>query len=408
MRRSSLVLAALLGACRAHMPEPLPKPFSFAMSDGGRAVLELERLKDRYLASPDGWMYWQAVAQYRALAGDPAGALAAWDRPGAEDRGAAPDLSAVGPEDAVTLLLREAERRQAFFINEAHHVPRHRAFTRSLLAGLRARGYRYFAAEAFSEVDPELVSRGGPSRATGGYVNDPQFAELVREALRLGFVPVPYEDQGGCSDPPEDPNFCSNRRDRVQAENLKTRVFDRDPLAKLVVHAGFDHIRKNGRPGWKTMAGEFRRLTGIDPLSVDQVELSEHSSPEFEKAGYKAALEAFKPAGSVVLAASDGTGWVQAGDAGAYDFHVLHPRSVTRQGRPDWVFEGRSAVPLPAGLCPEVPCAVAAYRDGDDPADVPPADAFVARDPAVRPALALTPGRYRVRTAAGDRPVEAR
>lgn len=397
MRRPALALTALLAGCRAHMEAPLPKPFSYPMAESGRAVLELERYRDRYLAGPDAWMYAQALAQYRALAGDYPGALAAWDQPGSEDRGAAPDFEGIGAEDAATLLLREAERRQAFFINEAHHAPRHRAFTRTLLAGLRERGYRYFAAEAFGEEDPDLAARGAPSRATGGYVNEPQFAELVREALRLGFVPVAYEDQSPCADPPEDPDFCANQRDRNQAQTLKSRIFDRDPRAKVVVHAGFDHIRKNGRAKWRTMALVFRQLTGVDPLSVDQVELDGRSATAFERAAYKAALAAFAPTGSVVLAGGDGTGWVRPEDKGAYDFHVLHPRSAVRYGRPAWVFAGRAAVGLPAGLCPAVPCAVEAFYAGDDPAAVPPADAFLARDLAALPALALPPGRYRVR-----------
>lgn len=414
MRRSALALTALLAGCRAHMEAPLPKPFSYPMAEGGRAALALERHRERYLAGPDAWMYAQALAQYRALAGDYRGALAAWDETGAKDRGAAPDFEGVGPEDAATLLLREAERRQAFLINEAHHDPRHRAFTRSLLAGLRERGYRYFAAEAFGEEDPDLAARGAPSRATGGYVSEPQFAELVREALRLGFVPVAYEDQNPCADLPGEPDFCPNQRDRNQAQILKSRVFDKDPRAKVVVHAGFDHIRKNGRGKWRTMALVLRELTGVGALSVDQVELAERSAPAFERAAYKAALEAFKPEGPVVLSAADGTGWVLPEDKGAYDFHVLHPRAAVRHGRPDWVFSGRSAVGLPAGLCPAVPCAVEAFYEGDDPAAAPPADAFLARDLAALPALALAPGRYRVRalgpagTTARDVAVEAR
>lgn len=405
MRRPLAVLlaAGLLGACRGHLPPPLTKPFSFPMSEAGRAVRELEQRKAEYLASPDSWMYAQAVAQYRAIAGDSAGALGAWDQPGHDvSQASPPDFAEVGPEDAVALLLRESERRQAFFINEAHHVPRHRAFTRSLLAGLRERGYRYFAAEAFGYTDPELAARGAPTRQTGGYINEPQFAELVREALRLGFVPVPYEDDTPCEAPPGDDNFCANQRDRVQAENIKSRVFDRDPKAKVVVHAGFDHIRKTGRPNWKTMAGVFRSITGIDPLCVDQVEMTERSAPSFERPYYRAALEAFKPASSVVLAYPDGRSWLPADDAGAYDFMVAHPRAALRHGRPDWVFLDRSATPLPAVLCPAAPCTVEAYRDADSPENDPPADAFLVRDAAVPHALALAPGRYRVRVVGPD------
>lgn len=309
------------------MEPPLTKPFSFPMTDAGRAVRELESFQERYLASPDAWMYWQAVAQYRSLAGDRAGALEAWDRATQTKDRETPSLEGFGPEPADSVVLREAERRHAVFLNEAHHDARHRDFTRSLLVGLRARGYRFFAAEAFNGEVAEKAAAGEPASAWGGYLSEPAFAALAIEAQRLGFELVPYEDEGGpCSDPSGDPDFCSNRRDRAQAENLKARVFDKDPQAKLVVHAGFDHVRKDGRGAWKTMAGEFRRLTGTDPLVVDQVELSSRGSEARDPAALRAVALAFRPEGPVIVSASDGRGWLLPGDEAAYDFHVVHPR----------------------------------------------------------------------------------
>jgi hypothetical protein len=298
------------------------------MTEAGRAVRELDLRREEYLAGPDAWMYWQAAAQYRSLAGDRAGALEAWDRAMPAQEGETPSLEGFGPEPAAAVVLREAERRQAVFLNEAHHDARHRDFTRSLLAGLRALGYRYFAAEAFGFDAAEKAAAGEPPAAWGGYLSEPAFAALAAEAQRQGFELVAYEDEGGpCSDPPGDPQFCANRRDRTQAENLKARVFDKDPQAKLVVHAGFDHVRKDGRGAWKTMAGEFRRLTGTDPLVVDQVRLSSRGSEERDPAALRAVVAAFRPEGPVILSSSDGRGWLLPGDEAAYDFHVVHPRS---------------------------------------------------------------------------------
>ena len=311
------------------MPPPLPSPFSFKFSDAARAVSVLEQNREAYLAGPEAWMYWQAVAQYKAQAGDRAGALTAWDLAATPKEKETPALDGVGPEPAADVVLREAERRRAVFLNEAHHDARHRDFTRSLLAGLRARGYRFFAAEAFDRDVAEKATAGEPPSAWGGYLGEPSFSALAAEAQRQGFVLVPYEDEGGpCSDPPEDPQFCANRRDRAMAETLKARVFDLDPRAKLVVHAGFDHVRKDGRGAWKTMAGEFRRLTGTDPLVVDQVELSSRGSEDRDPAPLRAVVSAFHPEGPVILSASDGRGWLLPGDEAAYDFHVVHPRPV--------------------------------------------------------------------------------
>lgn len=330
MRRpgNALLLAVTFAACRAHMPPPLTPPFSFPMTESVRAVRELESRQAEYLAGPDAWMYWQAVAQYRSLAGDRAGALEAWDRAIPPREAEAPSLEGFGPEPAADVVLREAERRRAVFLNEAHHDARHRDFTRSLLAGLRARGYRYFAAEAFSPDAAEKAAAGEPPESWGGYLSEASFSALAAEARSQGFELVAYEEEGEpCTDPPGDPQFCANRRDRAQAENLKARVFDKDPGAKLVVHAGFDHVRKDGRGAWKTMAGEFRRLTGTDPLSVDQVELSSRGSEARDPAALRAVVAAFRPEGPVILSSSDGRGWLLPGDEAAYDFHVVHPRA---------------------------------------------------------------------------------
>lgn len=401
--RRLLPLAVLAAGCRASLPPPLPKPFAYPMTAPGKAVLELERDRDRHLASADAWMYWQALAQYRAQAGDYDGALAAWDRPGGEGKSPAPALEGFGPEDAAAVVWREAERRQAVFLNEAHHVPLHREFTRSLLAGLRERGYRYFAAEAFSPDAPERAAGGVPVRALGGYASEPRFAALVSEALRLGFVLVPYEDETGpCADPPGDANFCANRRDRAMAENLKARVFDRDPRARLVVHAGFDHVRKDGRPGWRTMAAVFKEVTGLDPLSVDQVELTGRSAPAFDSPAYKALLDAFKPEGPVIVSREDGRGLLLEGHEGAFDFHVLHPRPATLHGRPAWVYAGRRAVELGPGACPAFPCVVEVYREGAEPAEEPPADAVIVRGAGPLPRLAVPPGAWFTRALGPD------
>src|SRR6476646_12211948 len=70
------------------------------------------------------------------------------------------------PCDAVAAILELADKHQVIMINEAHHVPMHRAFTVQLLEGLYQKGFRYFAAETLSADDAALQTRGYPTLMT--------------------------------------------------------------------------------------------------------------------------------------------------------------------------------------------------------------------------------------------------
>src|SRR5262249_35863660 len=158
----------------------------------------------------------------------------------------------------------------------------HRAFAGLLLAGLRQKGFRYFAAETFDREDmPDLAKRGYPTLKTGYYCVEPVFGDLVRQALRLGYAPVAYEH---ISDEPLARQAGADavrrqiaRREEGEARNLKKLIFDKDPRARVVVFAGYSHIRKvpqvsaSGKEKVETkwMAARFKERTGIEPLSVD-------------------------------------------------------------------------------------------------------------------------------------------
>ena len=79
-----------------------------------------------------------------------------------------------------------AEGKRIVIINEAHHAPRHRAFTHRLMLALREAGFTHFAAETFTPRMPSLLEDGAPMVRTGPYIRDPVFADLVRQAAKAG------------------------------------------------------------------------------------------------------------------------------------------------------------------------------------------------------------------------------
>jgi hypothetical protein len=243
-------------------------------------------------------------------------------------------LEGYAPVNALQAIAEAAGTRQIVMINEAHHVPQHRAFTLELLGELKKQGFTYFAAETLSQ-DPDLARRGYPTGRTGGYIPEPLYGDLVRTALRLGYKIVPYES--------EDANSGPGGRERDQARHLQERIFARDPKAKVLVHAGYAHIFEIPGPR-AMMAAVFKEMTGIDPLTINQDWMTEHSAPEFESPVYRWATERGLVNEPVIFRNAAGEPWSRPK---AVDMVVFHPRSRYENGRPHWLRMGGLRSPYP-------------------------------------------------------------
>ena len=295
-------------------------------------------------------------------------------------------LAGHAPVNAMNAIVEAAKTRQVVMINEAHHVPQHRAFTLELLGELKKQGFTYFAAETFSQ-DPDLANRGYPTGKTGAYIQEPLYGDLVRTALRLGYKIIPYET--------EDPNSGPEGRERDQARHLQERIFARDPKAKVLVHAGYGHIAEI--PGSRTMmAAVFKEMTGIDPLTINQERMTEHSAPEFESPVYRWATERGLVNEPVIFRDAAGTPWSRTK---AYDMVVFHPRSRYENGRPHWLRMGglRSPYPLLAGICGQAPRCLVKARPVKEGEDAIPIDQILVETGKPVPALMLPAGEFVIR-----------
>jgi hypothetical protein len=257
------------------------------------------------------------------------------------------DADRFEPCDAVAAILELADEHRVVMINEAHHVPLHRAFTLQLLEGLYRKGFRYFAAETLMVGDEALQTRGYPTLKTGGYTAEPVYADLIRTALKLGYKVTPYECEDLPYAPKDDPFPTVNVREQGQARNLKERILDKDPNAKIIVHAGFAHIYKKpqinklGELHW--MALVFQDLTGIEPLSIDQTEMSETNKPKNDNPDYLFAVDnGLVKDRPVVFRDKEKGGYFVRTANGFCDLTVIHPRSRYENGRPTWLaMDGR-------------------------------------------------------------------
>jgi hypothetical protein len=298
------------------------------------------------------------------------------------------------PVPAVPFLLAEAEDHQIVIVNEAHHEPRHRVFTRMLLEGLYERGYRHLGLEtlgSWAGSDSLKNPLSYPTLGSGYYTRDPQFAAMVHEAQRIGYRIFGYEAQGTGS---------PKLRELGQMRNIMT-YRSKHPDGKLLLHVGYSHALEGELGGsWeKAMAQRLADTTGLDPLTVSQTAYREMSDTSQERYEYRH----FAPGEPSIFMVGDTSFDADQAKGRWFDHHVFHPRTTYRHGRPDYVFafDQRPVYIDFSAIDTEGPWLVQAYHPDDDMASVVPRDVVELSGDGQR-ALALLPGSYRLLVTSPD------
>jgi hypothetical protein len=272
-------------------------------------------------------------------------------------------LKAAQARPAIAEIVARAKRTRIVILDEDHLSPRDRAFGLEVARALRPLGYGVLAAEALTRDKDdgvsfkkmEQLSKDGYARQSSGYyLNDPVFADFFRQALQMGYRPVSYESAGFTDEKTDEAR--SNRREQEQAENIVRRALEPNPSAKVLIYGGRHHAAKApiNDPKVKErlwMAERLKRLAGIDPLVIDQVELGETPADRPDADLYSIASSKAKT-GSVVL--MDGSRPLVVGLlAGGVDLQVVHPPLKRTGGRPAWLKSmGRTPSDIPPALLP--------------------------------------------------------
>jgi hypothetical protein len=357
------------------------------------------------------------LAWARSTVGDYAGALAA-SRGASNPSGRRPPpptfdeqkvtetLQGYEARDAVTAIVEAARDRQIVILNEAHHISRHRAFALLLARELRKAGFQYLACETFTpNLDAEAMrTRQYPTQQDGYYTKEPLFGDFVRESLRLGYVPVPYEYSGRPT-PGGSAADSINAREAGEAANLM-ELFKKDPAARVFIYVGFSHLMKKAqqRPAepnltveW--MARRLQALSGIEPLTIDQVSMTD-PEPGSLNAALLQRVFSTNLTGSPVLVLRNkesakhlvlGT---YAGDA---DLQIFHAPTRTSDRRPDWLAMNgyRHPHPIPAELLPKSGRRLVQAFSEDERESPIAMDQLLVEAGQPIPVFMLPPGKYR-------------
>jgi hypothetical protein len=361
----------------------------------------------------------QQLSWARSVAGDYAGSLVAFRRaneigvtrpkPPIDSAEKARELTVgFNPRDALASIVDAARDRQIVILNEAHHLSRHRAFALLLARELRSIGFDYLACEGFSSnLDAlALKARQYPKTSDGFYIREPLFADLVRQSLALGYMPVAYEHQGSSS-AGRSPTDSMNEREAGQANNLVTRIFRDNPRARVFIYVGFAHLKKtvqnrSSEPGrtveW--MASRLKTATGIDPLTIDQVTMTDPEDASIHGTLLRQVFAGRSASESslVLRHAMEARHLVLGTYAGDADVQVFHRPTEFVNGRPDWLTMNGYRKPrtIPPDLLPKTGRRlVQAFLEGETAGAIAVDQVMVDADALNDPVFMLPEGRYR-------------
>lgn len=279
-------------------------------------------------------------SQQAAMVGDEEGATS--PRP---PRTTIPDELELTASPAIATIVERVRDAQVVILNEAHNISGHRAFVEQVLRALRPHGFSVFAAETFNwqrdwGAPVQDLRPGAPFlHQHGTYSRDPVYAEAARAALELGYRLAGYEITRAQSVVADDAPWQEkiNEREEAQARNLIANVLEPDPTARVVVLCGLNHVTEAPIDELEWFASRFKRLSGIDPLTIEQSANWPAFDPANDAAATRAVLERLAPSEPVAVFEPTGRAFTVDPYSDRVDLSVFHPRIAAVNGRPGWL-----------------------------------------------------------------------
>jgi hypothetical protein len=264
---------------------------------------------------------------------------------------------------AIPEITRRARKTRLVILDENHLDPRGRAFGLEVARALRPLGFTVLAFEALgpdaedaksSAKMQQLSADGYVRQASGYYLDDPVFADFLRQSLSLGYKLVSYESAHFQS--VSDPQEAQERREQDQADNVIRRALESHPGAKVLVYVGEHHVAESAIAAetrkFRFLAQRLKETTGVDPLTIDQAGLSPVPMNRPNAELYDIAVS--RAHGESVVLMRHGQPLSVGLMAGSVDLQVVHPRPARIGGRPAWLLKmSRRLSAIPARYLPE-------------------------------------------------------
>ncbi|MBC3872483.1 hypothetical protein [Undibacterium flavidum] len=380
-----------------------PKFEQLKLAETKLAEAELQLQNDpaknplNYLSGP-----LQRLGTIRTFVGDAFGAMESFDRwtvlsnrIGSVQAGDLDRLHNAQAMDAIAAIVAEAQSRQIVILNEAHQMPLHRAFAMKLARELRKIGYEFLACETCEEAfDTEYLKQ-----STGYYTQEPMYANFLRDAANDGWKFVHYDELKFDKALTAEQNEIL--RETRQASNIIAATLAHNPKAKVFIYVGHGHGMKRHNDASQTifMTEYLQKLTNIDPLSIDQTTLYEHTAANYNHPLYLPAIQKHDLQNAFVLQSGQSAYEVFGRYQARVDIQVIHPsyKIDPLTHRYEWlsILAGLLPTDVPQHLLPERGRRVIyAYRF-NEMIDAVPVDAVIVEAGKPVPKLMLPKGEFR-------------
>jgi hypothetical protein len=279
-------------------------------------------------------------------------------------------------------IIQQSKNTQIVIINEAHHIANHRTFTKSLLKDLYDNGYRYLGLEALFEST--INDRKFPVIESGYYTKEPEFGNLISEALKIGYTLFKYEASEGKN---------GKEREIEQAQNIQNFI-ESVPVGKVLIHCGYAHAFENDYPAWgKAMAGRLKENMNIDPLTIDQTMFLERSDEE----NNHLFIQLNNTKQPIVLIDENGHVFNGKSAVKQTDMVIIHPKTEYTNNRQNWLMSGKEKYTIPSSkIKSNEPLLVLAYRINEFEKDGIPVDIIEINDHTSAKELYLSKGSYTI------------
>jgi hypothetical protein len=125
------------------------------------------------------------------------------------------------------------------------------------------------------------------------------------------------------------------QRDSIQAKKLYNGIKKTNgEVEKTLVVAGYSHIAESYDTTFTTMAMNFKKISGIDPLTIDQIHLIENK--DHAPYPYNKVLE-YAVNNGKVLAFTTKSMKIFNINTNVYDICLYHPKTTYTHNRPAWL-----------------------------------------------------------------------
>lgn len=281
------------------------------------------------------------------------------------------------------------------FFNENHLRPQTRVTVLNSLEILYKKGFRYLFCETLNRKDSLLNTRKYPVIESGWYTSDPAYGNLLREAFRLGFTILSYEDTNKTALQNNGKVYSASDRETEQANNLLSFISEHKD-AKILVLAGHSHINENKKQGW--MASVFKLKSGLNPLTIEQTDMADYTDASYSNNLFKLFRSKYQNRIPVMLVNNEGKPYSLK--ANSYDITLFPSKTDYLNERPDWLINlnGNKEYPIDMKFWDiNDTCLIQAIKTNEDIERSVPSDQILIEDIKLNYALYLRSGEYFIR-----------